>query len=135
MTVTGGVPYRGAMDAKQHTVFVYGTLLRGERNHRLLAGARFIAEAVTEPGFELADLGTYPGMAACGGDGTVTGEVYEVDAATLAALDALEEHPAYYQRQNIQLATGARAEAYLLEAAQVRGRRRIRSGEWRRRGE
>lgn len=120
------------MGPKEHTVFVYGTLLRGEPNHRLLAHARFVGEAVTEPGFELADLGAFPAMSAAGG-GAVAGEVYAVDAATLAALDRLEGHPRFYRRSWIRLATGAHVEAYLLEREQVRGRPRILSGNWRNR--
>ena len=70
-------------------VFVYGTLLAGEPNHRLLTGARLVAEARTKPAFELRDLGAFPGLVR-GGQHAVAGEVYEVDVATLAALDRLE---------------------------------------------
>ena len=51
---------------KQHLVFVYGTLMRDEINHRLLATARFVAEAHTEPCFELFDLGHFPAMSTGG---------------------------------------------------------------------
>ncbi|MBC7171469.1 MAG: gamma-glutamylcyclotransferase, partial [Polyangiaceae bacterium] len=67
-------------------VFVYGTLLAGEPNHRMLAGARLVAEARTEPAFELRDLGPFPGLVR-GGAHVVVGEVYEVDGSTLVALD------------------------------------------------
>ena len=63
-------------------VFVYGTLLAGEPNHRVLAGARLVANARTEPAFELRDLGPFPGLVS-GGAHAVAGEVYEVDEATL----------------------------------------------------
>lgn len=115
-------------------IFVYGTLLRGEPGHHLLARARFVGEAVTEPGFELVDLGPYPAMVT-GGTGVVTGEVYEVDAATLAGVDEFEEHPQVYRRTRIALATGGEAEAYLIERDRVADRPRIASGDWRRREE
>ena len=113
-------------------MFVYGTLLRGERNHQLLAEARFVCEAVTGPGFELADLGSFPAMLFGRGPG-VTGEVYAVDSQTLAALDRLERHPHFYRRTRVTLVNGPRAEAYLLETELAEGRPRIASGDWRRR--
>lgn len=74
-----------------HLLFVYGTLKRGGKNHRHLAGQRFIAAANTVPGFELRDMGGYPGLVAQP-DATagVTGEVWSVDAAALQHLDRFE---------------------------------------------
>jgi gamma-glutamylaminecyclotransferase len=114
-------------------VLVYGSLLQGESNHRLLAvpGARLImAEARTDPGYELRGLGAHPGMVR-GGAGAVVGEVYEVNEATLAALDRLEGHPSFYTRTRIALEDGTIVEAYLLPQEQVSGRRVILSGDWR----
>jgi gamma-glutamylcyclotransferase (GGCT)/AIG2-like uncharacterized protein YtfP len=73
-------------------VLVYGSLLLGEPNHRILSRATLVGAARTKAGFTLYDLGAFPGMVA-GGDDAILGEVYEVDAATLARLDALESHP------------------------------------------
>lgn len=111
-------------------VFVYGTLLAGEPNHRLLTGARLVAEARTKPAFELRDLGAFPGLVS-GGAHAVAGEVYEVDEATLAALDRLEGHPRFYRRTTIALEDGAAVETYLLAPEQVEGRPVIASGNWR----
>jgi gamma-glutamylcyclotransferase (GGCT)/AIG2-like uncharacterized protein YtfP len=111
-------------------VFVYGTLLAGESNHRLLAAATFIGEARTAPAFELRNLGPFPGLVkscAC----SVVGEVYEVDAPTLARLDALEGHPRFYRRTRIALDDGTKVETYLLTPEQVEGRPVIPSGNWR----
>jgi gamma-glutamylaminecyclotransferase len=115
---------------KQHLVLVYGTLLQGEVNHRLLATARFVAEACTEPCFELFDLGPFPAMSA-NGQTAVLGEVYTVDDATLARLDHLEGHPRLYQRTRIRLDDGQEVQTYLMERARMRGRVRIPSGDWR----
>ena len=68
---------------KQHLMFVYGTLRQDEVNHDLLVRAHFVAEARTEPCFELFDLGAFPAMSA-NGQTAVLGEVYAVDDATLA---------------------------------------------------
>jgi gamma-glutamylaminecyclotransferase len=115
---------------KQHLVFTYGTLLRGQVNHDLLLRARFVAEARTEPRFELFDLGPFPAMSA-GGQTAVLGEVYAVDDATLARLDHLEGHPKLYQRKRIRLDDGQEVQTYLMERARMRGRVLIASGDWR----
>ena len=115
---------------KQHLVFTYGTLLRGEANHDLLARARFVAEARTEPCFELFDLGPFPAMSA-GGRTAVLGEVYAVDDATLARLDRLEGHPSFYQRTRIRLDDGREVQTYLMGRTKLRGRVLIPSGDWR----
>lgn len=113
-------------------VFVYGTLLFGESNHRLLAGAAFVGRARTEPAFDLVSLGAYPAMLD-GGRTAIVGEVYEVDRETLNDLDRLEGHPRFYQRRLIDLGDGCKAFAYLmLNRSAVAGCQRIKSGNWRR---
>jgi gamma-glutamylaminecyclotransferase len=111
-------------------VFVYGTLLVGESNHHYLAEARLVREAKTRPAFRLYDLGTHPGLVA-GGEYAVSGEVYEVDATTLAALDQLEEHPDVYRRTHIVLDDGTELETYLMPPELVAGHPVIASGSWR----
>lgn len=120
------------MSARRRTtrIFVYGSLLSGEPNHRVLARAALVAEAVTEPRFALHDLGAFPGMVD-GGEHAIAGEVYTVDGDTLAALDRLEGVPRFYQRAPIPLADGTIAETYLLTRAQVEGRPVIANGCWR----
>jgi len=72
-------------------LFVYGTLKRGCCNDARLAGQQFIGHARTAPGHRLHDMGGYPGLLAASGDSmTVEGEVWLVDADTLARLDAFE---------------------------------------------
>ena len=110
-------------------VFIYGTLLPGEGNHELLATALRIGAARTLPVYELVDLDAYPAMVAGGGT-AIAGEVWEVDAATLDALDRLEEHPGYYYRETIQLEDGQEALVYLLLEGEVTGLPRIASGDW-----
>ena len=70
-------------------LFVYGTLMRGERAHDRLRAAHYLGEFRTTPGYRLLDLVDYPGLVR-GGDDAVEGELYAVDARTLAALDASE---------------------------------------------
>lgn len=112
-----------------HRLFVYGSLMRGQANHDLLAGSRFIGPARTLPRYTLVDLGPYPGLLA-GGTAAVAGELYAVDAPTLARLDQFEEHPHVYERRPIALASGEPAEAYLLRPHLRQGAPEIRSGRW-----
>lgn len=111
-------------------VFVYGTLRRGERNHRLVARSVFVGDALTKPVFTLYDLGYCPALVA-GGHQAITGEIYEVDEATLAELDRLEGHPRVYQRSPIHLADDALVLAYLMPLSRVDGCAPIESGDWR----
>jgi gamma-glutamylcyclotransferase (GGCT)/AIG2-like uncharacterized protein YtfP len=111
-------------------LFVYGTLMRGERGHDLLAGATLVGEAATEPTFALVDLGSFPALVP-GGETSVRGEIYRVPATQLAALDDYEGHPTFYRRTPIRLAGGARAEAYLIRPEQAASYPRIASGNWR----
>jgi gamma-glutamylaminecyclotransferase len=114
---------------REHLVFVYGSLRRGEYNHGLLVRARFIEEARTPPCFELVDLGAFPAMIE-GGAVAVIGEVYTVNPSTLRRLDELEGHPHLYQRCRIRLASGREVETYLMDAVAVAHRPRIPSGDW-----
>ncbi len=87
-------------------IFVYGTLKRGGRNHRYLAGQQFLGEARTTAGYTLYSLGDYPGMVRVPNDqAEVTGEVWAVDTAGLAGLDQLEGvNEGLYERVGLKLA-------------------------------
>ena len=98
---------------QRFVVFVYGTLMRGEHHHDVIEAARFVGEARTLPAYDFVLIDYYPALIP-GGSRAIQGELYEVDAATLAALDALEEVPALYVRERITLADGQSAETYLL---------------------
>ena len=121
-----------------HRVFTYGTLLRGEYNHRVIEPGTFIREAQTADEFLLYHLGGFPGMTvpepSSDYAARVVGEVYDVDDETLAMLDRLEGHPDFYIRTKIELADGEEVWTYLLPSDRLRWRpepRVIVSGDWR----
>ncbi|MEB3254794.1 MAG: gamma-glutamylcyclotransferase family protein [Synechococcaceae cyanobacterium] len=112
-------------------VFVYGTLRRGQANHHLLRGAHWGGEQRL-PGARLHDLGPFP-MAIATPDtaaDAVQGELWWVDAATLARLDHLEGHPRLYERRRLALASGQRAWVYLGRPKQVRHSPVLAEGCW-----
>lgn len=76
----------------KHKVFVYGTLMTGMPNNRLLRSSRFIGEAYVQ-GFDLVDFGPYPGAIDSRSESGVYGELWECDDDTLLALDKLENIP------------------------------------------
>jgi gamma-glutamylaminecyclotransferase len=85
-------------------LFVYGTLMRGGRYHRILDGQRFLGPARTLPRYALLDLGAYPGLVHRPEDGRVVGgEVYEVAVALLPRLDATEGAPELFRLGSVAL--------------------------------
>jgi gamma-glutamylcyclotransferase (GGCT)/AIG2-like uncharacterized protein YtfP len=98
-------------------LFVYGTLKRDQRNHRYLKGQHFLGEARTLPRYRLFVCGGFPGLVDDPTSGVaVRGEVWAVDAATLARIDVLEGAPVLFSRRPVDLADfAATASAYFYE--------------------
>jgi len=93
------------MASEPTILFVYGTLKRGLRNHHLLAGQKFIGEAVTEPRYRAFDLGAHPGLIVDEANGlAVTGELWAVNDRCLAELDEFEEVPGPFVRAPVVIA-------------------------------
>jgi gamma-glutamylcyclotransferase (GGCT)/AIG2-like uncharacterized protein YtfP len=82
----------------KHLLFVYGSLRPGEAHHQLLTGARLLGRHRTEPSYTMHDLGEYPGVVG-GGHHAIVGDVFAVDAATLARVDEYEGYPHEYTRR------------------------------------
>ncbi|MFN5193577.1 MAG: gamma-glutamylcyclotransferase [Cyanobacteriota bacterium] len=108
-------------------VFVYGTLQRGQINHRRMGGARFCGNA-TMPGIVIHDLGPFP--MAVERAGLVHGEVYAVDGVLLETLDRFEGVPRLYQREWRPLSDGRLVWVYLGRDRQVRHAPLLTEGRW-----
>jgi gamma-glutamylaminecyclotransferase len=85
-------------------IFAYGTLKQGFRNFHVNRGVRVAGDFVTVQAYPLYVIGPFglpwmlnePGRGHC-----VVGQVFEVDASALAAMDALErlDEPGWYVRR------------------------------------
>ena len=110
-------PYEG----RNRTVFVYGTLMTGERAAWMLDAGSCLGKAYVNR-YALYDLGSFPGIVAEPG-GSVLGEVWTVPDRTIDELDRYEGEGSLYHREMVRavLEDGAlTAEAYIY-AGQVRG--------------
>jgi len=120
-----------------HHVFVYGTLRKYEDNHHLLENSRLVFEQASVKG-ELYDTGYgYPALFI--GEGTVYGEVYEVDDQTLRKLDILEDfnerdrENSLYDRTYMTVKTDKediKALVYYMKKKEHTKYRKINSGDW-----
>jgi gamma-glutamylcyclotransferase (GGCT)/AIG2-like uncharacterized protein YtfP len=113
-------------------VAVYGSLLKGLHNHRLLEESTLLGETQLGLNCKLLDLGSFPGLVKAEQPAVVNMEVYEVTEATMQRLDMLEGHPTFYEREEVDTEYGT-AWLYFLHnedgyygAAPV-----VESGDWR----
>jgi len=84
-------------------IFVYGTLRRGFGNHHLVRRAAFLGRGETAERLVMHVAGQIPFAHAAEAAYPIVGEIYAVDAATLAALDRLEDHPHWYVRTPVTI--------------------------------
>ena len=85
-------------------VFVYGTLMRGNRNHRWMLqdnpGAEFVGEGWAEGVALYKVTSGYPGVILEAGSRT-RGEVFRVDQQILRRMDDLEDEGDLYRREKV----------------------------------
>lgn len=109
--------------SQHHRVFVYGTLMRGLRNHGKMAFAKFSGTAKTMlPSYTLVQFPSQsspgnitPGLKKHGND-CIEGELYVMDDDCLAVLDQFEDVGGEYERSRVMLSDGSYAWAYFLLA-------------------
>lgn len=131
------------MPSTEESVFVYGTLRRGERNHRLLENTRYVSE-LDLPGFQLFTLGRFPFILPDeSGQSIIRVEHFMVSPGVLAQLDRLEDYygPSHpdnlYDRITASSPAGASGWLYVFSEQKLpiyrRSARLLEHGDWTRR--
>ena len=116
-------------------LFVYGTLMRGERNQLDMekVGAEFVGEFTTEAKYNMYKTGQFPTVTP-GGKIPIAGEVWRVSPDGFAHLDARESihddtgEPSGLERMQIKTPYG---DAWMYVSAEKPDAPEIKSGNWR----
>ena len=115
--IRSGSLKRGATIEAQESVFVYGTLKRGESNYEhYLKDATFITKAVTVDKFQMVRGWGFPYVYPQKGLGNrICGEVFQISKETKRSLDILEGVPYHYHEEKIdvELSNGLIVEAII----------------------
>ena len=91
------------MSNELHRIFVYGTLMKGEGNHHLIASQKYEGDGLI-CGYNLYNLGYYPGIRPSRHpEHIVHGEVYLVDDMTLDQVNRLEGEGSLYILQYVDV--------------------------------
>ncbi len=85
-------------------LFVYGTLKRDGIRNKAIADQRFIREATTKNGYQLLDLGSFPGLVRVENDGRqIAGELWEINNSKIQMLDKIEGAPTLYRMETVDI--------------------------------
>jgi gamma-glutamylcyclotransferase (GGCT)/AIG2-like uncharacterized protein YtfP len=110
-------------------IFVYGSLLSGLHNNRLLQGANLIGKDVIK-GFRMYSMGSFPAIFKSTDDISIKGEVWEIDSPERAtALDSLEGYPHFYNREVVTTKGDIVTWVYFVE--NPRDLEEVPEGDWR----
>ena len=121
-------------------VFVYGSLMTGFGNHRLLSSGSAMgsvisygADRLVWPG-QMLSLGAFPGLIRKDQLSLINGEVYEVNEEVFERLDMLEGYPSFYDREVRKTKNGHEAWVYFLNPLDYKYYSEevvIENGDWR----
>ena len=117
---------------KKKLIAVYGTLRKGNGNHRLLQNAEYLGTFDSKPEYELYHLGGYPGLKE-NGNTSIKLEIYAVTDEEALRVDALEGYtegePAYFYDKKYLETPWGNAGIYIY-MGNVSEERRIITGDW-----
>ncbi len=82
-------------------VFVYGTLMQGERAAGMLADGTYKGEFILDD-YALYDLGPFPGIKEMPEE-CVIGEVYEIPESVIPRMDSYEGEGSLYKREAVSV--------------------------------
>ena len=88
-----------------HNIFVYGTLMKGFRNHVALLGSKCISSDAILEGYALYSVGPYPAIVEEAGE-KVRGELYKVSNMKIKTLDMIEGEGFLYKRTPVKVKAG-----------------------------
>lgn len=109
-------------------VFVYGTLLSGERNNLFLQNPEYkLLGNCKVTGFTMYNLGAFPACVRDYSFNTINGEVWEISDGRLDCLDGLEGYPNFYNREEIPTEFGY---AWIYIHTKEPNAEVIKSGNW-----
>ena len=119
---------------KEILVMVYGTLMTGYGNNRLLEGQTLIGECVTEEKYALYTSGipfVYPDEEVS----NIIGELWKVEGEeAIRRMDSLEGHPKWYQRRETEVICNGEtiiAWLYFYPHEEVTSRKLVINGDFR----
>lgn len=112
------------------TVFVYGTLRKGQPNRSVVEPYLVSELGLGQIRGAMYDWEFCPAVT-LEKDGIVVGEWIQITEEGLARLDRLESYPTLYDRAIVQdLANGIRGWVYCVPRERVKGDPRVESGNW-----